>query len=342
MSARTRRLLIIGALVCFVAAAACLRILIDRPPGGELSLAWPEPAFAIFRWKSVAVAGIVGASLAVSGVLLQALLRNPLASPFVLGVSSGAGLGVMFGMYIGWRLGAASITDPQGGSQSPLAVFASTTFSAVVGGIAVLSIVYGLGRRRGILDPLSLVLVGVVISAMCGAGMMVLELLAPNRLRGDLLLWMMGRIDQGIANSALMVAVAIAAAGMLVALSMGRAMDVATFGDEEARSIGLNLPRARLIMFIAAGALAAMTVAVAGPIAFVGLIAPHAARLLIGPRHTLLVIASALVGAGILIAADTASAAIELRAGRIPVGVFTALIGGPAFIWLLKTGKGQS
>jgi iron complex transport system permease protein len=155
-------------------------------------------------------------------------------------------------------------------------------------------------------------------------------------------MWLMGRIDQGIEGSALMIAATIGALGIAVAGLMGKAMDAATFGDDEARSVGLNLPAARLLMFVTAGGLAAMTVAVAGPIAFVGLIAPHAARLLVGPRHTLLVFASALAGAAILIAADAASAAIELRAGRIPVGVFTALIGGPAFIWLLKTGRGQS
>jgi iron complex transport system permease protein len=320
-------------------ALSLLRVMIDRPPGGALSLRWPDEAFAAFRWKSVAMAVVVGASLAVSGVLLQALLRNALASPFVLGVSSGAGLGVTFAMYIGWRI---SIGSDQAAAHSPLSAFASTTLSAMVGGIAVLAIVYSLGRRRGLLDPLSLVLVGVVISAMCGAGMMVLELLVPNRLRGDLLMWMMGRIDQGIGSAALAASTVIAISGIALSAMMGRAMDAATLGDDEARSVGLNLRWTRLIIFLVAGALAAMTVAIAGPIAFVGLIAPHAGRLLVGPRHTMLVIASALAGAAILIAADTASAAIELQAGRIPVGVFTALIGGPTFIWLLKTGRGQS
>lgn len=337
MTGPRRRTTMMIILLMLVAGLALIRMVIDRPPGGALTLAWPDERYAIFRWKSVGVACVVGASLAVSGVLLQALLRNPLASPFILGVSSGAGLGVMAGMYVGWLVRTSSAAS----DSTPLLGFGSTTACAMIGGIAVLGVVYFLGHRRGVLDPLSLVLVGVVISAMCAAGMMILELLVPHQLRGDLLLWMMGRIDQGIGSTALLICGGICIAGMALAARMGRAMDAATFGDDEARSMGLNLPLTRALMFIVAGALAASTVAIAGPIGFVGLIAPHGARLLVGPRHTLLTIAAGLAGMGIVLAADAASAAFILPAGRIPVGVFTAILGGPAFIWLLKTGRGQ-
>ncbi len=184
-------------------------------------------------------------------------------------------------------------------------------------------------------------LVGVVLSAMCSAGIMILQYLAPDGLRGDLLIWMMGQIPQGINRAQLLVIAVMCALGLIVATSMGKAMDAATFSDDEARSIGLNLGPTRLAMFLLAGALAAVTVAIAGPIGFVGLVAPHAARLVVGPRHRILVIAAAAVGAILVVAADATSQAIDFGHGRLPVGVFTALIGGPTFIWLLRSGKGQ-
>jgi iron complex transport system permease protein len=316
----------LGLVILFIIAlsAATLRILIDRDPIDGLGLAWPDPAYAHFRFTALLMGAVVGSSLAVAGVLLQALLRNPLASPFILGLSSGAGLGVMLAMYIGYVTGREAMVG--GTNAGP----------ALLGALAVLAIVYSLGRQRGLLDPISLVLVGVVVSAICGAVIMFLQRLVPGGLRGDILTWMMGQVPQGIERLPLMLVTLLAIAGMLIAASMGRAMDAATLGDDEARSIGLSIGPLRLAMFVLAGALTAASVSVAGPIAFVGLVAPHAARLLIGPRHGMLVFASALAGAALIIAADVASQALEFGAGRMPVGIFTALIGGPAFIWLLK------
>ncbi len=320
----SRRMTGLGFLTAMLAGLAVLRLLIDRDPVHGLSLAWPDASYAAFRWTAILVSIIIGCSLATSGVLLQALLRNPLASPFILGLSSGAGLGVMTAMYIGFATGNDALRS--GANAGP----------ALIGALLVLTVVYGLGRRRGLLDPLSLVLVGVVVSAICGALMMFLQRLSPEGLRSDILIWMMGRIPQSIATSHLILVGALAFLGVLIAMAMGRAMDAATLGEDEARSIGLSLGPVRLSMFVLAGALAAASVTVAGPIAFVGLIAPHAARLLIGPRHTLLVPAAALAGASLIVAADAASQALEFGAGRMPVGIFTALIGGPAFIWILK------
>ena len=123
---------------------------------------------------------------------------------------------------------------------------------------------------------------------------------------------------------------------------MGRAMDAATLGDDEARSVGLAIGRLRLVMFVLAGALTAVTVALAGPIGFVGLIAPHAARLILGPHHGMLIVGAALCGVVLVVGSDVARQAIDFGAGRMPIGIFTAVIGGPAFIYLLLTGKGQS
>ncbi len=314
-----------------LAAAICLgRVLIGPAADGTISLAWPEPAYASFRWTSMLVGVTVGTSLAISGVLLQALLRNPLASPFILGVSSGAGLGVMVTRYVEHVTGA---TWPlPGGDMLP----------ALVGGAAALIVVYLLGRRRGWLDPVTLVLVGVIISTICGALIMFFQHLVPMGLRGDLITWMMGHISEVTPPAVLAVNGGLAVVGLGLGLLLGRAMDAATLADDEARSVGVNLGPLRLAMFALAGVLTAAAVALAGPIGFVGLVAPHAARLLLGPQHTPLVVGAALCGVVFVVGADVGRQAMDFGAGRMPVGIFTALVGGPAFLWLLCSGRGQA
>lgn len=320
-------LLILAAL----AGLACLgRLLIDRSTGGAISLAWPAPEYAAFRWTSMLVGVTVGVSLAVSGVLLQALLRNPLASPFILGVSSGAGLGVMITRYIE-HVAERTLALP-GGDMLP----------ALAGGGAALIVVYLLGRRRGWLDPVSLVLVGVIISTICGALIMFFQHLVPMGLRGDLITWMMGHISEVTKPAILIGNGALAALGLIVGLALGRAMDAATLADDEARSVGVNLGPLRVMMFALAGVLTAAAVALAGPIGFVGLVAPHAARLLLGPRHTPLIAGAALCGIVFVVGADVGRQIMDFGAGRMPVGIFTALVGGPAFLWLLCSGRGQA
>lgn len=331
MKNRARRQIVgLCALGTCVLALVTLRVLIYRPLEGGVTLGWPDELVREFRFTAVAVAIITGAALAVSGVLLQALLRNPLASPFILGISSGAALGVMIALYCGAVLGWAFLRQP------------NNAIPALSGALAVLGIVYALGQRRGWLDPLSLVLTGVVVSAICGALIMFLQNLAPHTLRSDLITWMMGHISEGASQVTLLVTSGVTVVCVAGSAVMGRAMDAATLGDDEARSVGVSIGRLRLVMFVMAGALAAMSVTLCGPISFVGLIAPHAARMLIGPKHTALVFGSALAGAGLLLAADVASQVFSFGGGRVPVGVFTALIGGPAFIWLLRSGKGQA
>ena len=309
-------------------ATIIVRYMIDiQPSSNALSLAWPEPSYRGFRLTSIAVAATVGAALAVSGVLLQALLRNPLASPFVLGLSSGAGLGVTLGMYLAWQFGFAMVN------------YGGPFGAAIVGSLVVLMIVYLLGQRRGMLEPLSLLLVGIVVSAVCGAFMMFLQQLVPQGLHAEMARWMFGNIPQGLDSTVLITVAIVTVASIALAASLGGSMDAATLSDDEVRSIGVSLGRLRVVLLILAGILAAGAVAISGPIAFVGLIAPHIARLIVGPHHRVLVIASALAGVVILISADIASQAMSVfSAGILPVGIFTALLGGPMFIWLLRRG----
>jgi iron complex transport system permease protein len=320
------------ALIVLAMAVAALRLFIDRDPfTGEVSLAWPHASYAHLRWTALGVGMTVGAGLAVCGVILQALLRNPLAEPFILGLSSGAGLGVMAAMYAAHAFGAAAswLGD-------------SHAVPAIAGSLVALAVVYGLGQRRGVLDPVSLVLVGVIVSTICGAGIMFFQHLVPTGLRGQFTLWLMGNINEGISRATLAIAGGFTAAGVIVGVLMGRAMDAATLGDDEARSVGLSIGWLRVGLFALASAIAAITVAIAGPIAFVGLIAPHAARLVLGPRHGLLSVGAALVGILLVVGSDVARQALDFGGGRMPVGVFTAIIGGPAFIWLLLSGRGQA
>ena len=330
MQNRSRRWIGLSILSGLVVLVCGLRILIDRDPSGGVGLAWPDPSYARFRWIPMVNGMVAGTALAVSGVLLQALLRNPLASPFILGVSSGAGLGVMAALYLAYATGT---TLPE---------FVGSTLPAVLGALATLGVVYALGQRKGWLDPISLILIGVVVSTICSAGIMFLQHLVPTGLRGEFITWLMGYIPENTRLGSLLVVGFLSALGLLAAMLMGRAMDAATLSDDEARSVGLNIGMQRLMMFLLAGVLAAVAVSVVGPIGFVGLIAPHAARLLLGPRHTTLVLGAALCGIIILVGADVARQALDVGAGRMPPGVFTAFIGGPVFIWLLLTGRGQA
>ncbi len=320
----------LAAIAAAAGAVAVLRLLIDREPLGGLALALPRPEYAWLRWTALGVGAIAGSTLATAGVLLQALLRNPLASPFVLGISAGAGLGVMAAMYV---------VHLTGWTESWLLTGMGP---AILGALASLGVVYAIAQRRGWLDPVALVLVGVIVSSICGALIMLLQHLVPTGLNTEITRWMMGRIQESTSRGVLAGAGTLCVVGLLVAGVLGRAMDAATLGDDEARSVGLSLRPLRLWMFVLAGSLTAASVALCGPIGFVGLIAPHAARLLLGPHHTALVFGAALIGVILVVGSDVARQAIDLGAGRMPIGVFTALVGGPAFIWLLRSGRGQA
>jgi len=327
---RRTRLAALAGLVAIAAAAAVLRVLIGRswePSGWRIELAWPAGEIVWFRLGAVAVASTVGASLATSGLLLQTLLRNPLASPFVLGLSSGATLGLAVAMLASTALGIGTLAGL--GSVGP----------AFAGAIATLGVVSIAGRRREGLDPLTLVLAGVVISSLCGALLMLVNHLLPPGARGDLVAWTMGRIDEQPESVLLAATAAGCGVAILLGTLGGSRLDVALLGDDEARSIGVALGPLRWTMLLGAGLLAACAVAIAGPIAFVGLVAPHLARLLVGSGHRLLVLASAAAGAGLLLVADLVRQPIDLGAGRLPIGVLTALVGGPVFLLLLRRGR---
>ncbi len=334
-AARGRATVGLLALAAILAVAFAARWLI-----GSTGFGWPIAEVAGFRLGAATTAAAVGAALAIAGLFLQVLLRNPLASPFVLGLSSGAGFGYMLALWIAWRFAI----DWSAGAGTALGV-AGPVLAATAGSLLALLVVWRLGMRNGVADPLSLVLAGVVVSAIAGAATTALQSIVPNGLRGDFVGWMMGRIPESPPTGLLVVVAGLALVGVAAGCWLGPALDAASTSDDEAASVGVPLAALRRSLFVLAGLLAASTVALAGPIAFVGLVAPHAARLLLGARHRPLAVGSALAGAALLVAADAARQAIDLGGGRLPVGVLTAIVGGPIFLWLLRrlpwAGRGE-
>jgi len=284
------------------------------------------------RVLRVVEACIVGAALATAGVALQALLRNVLAEPFVLGLSSGAGVGVMAQTMLSYRYGL---------SLGPL--LGANHFGAMIGAAVTMAIVYFGSRRRGTVDTLGLLLVGIVIGTINGALIALLSYLAGPGPRDNLARWMMGFLNEGVGELSLRIVAGITAAGLLTLVGIGRAMDVATLSDAEARSLGVNLGALRTTLFLVASVLAAGAVVLAGPLAFVGFIAPHIARPLVGPGHRTLVIGAAFVGATLILVADSISALLDpwLNIGYLPIGIFTAAVGGIGFLTMLRPQLGR-
>ena len=317
-------------LLAALAAAAAARVAIGpvaSDDGVHLAFGIASREILALRLDAVLSAGLLGATLGLSGLALQALLRNPLASPFVLGVSSGAGFGVALVLALAYTLSIPAVS------------FGGEVGGAVAGSLVTLALVAWLGRAGEGHDPTTLVLSGVIVGAIFSAGSMLLEQLVPHGLRGDLLSWMAGRLPELPSRAAFWTLAAGAALGLAVLAARASALDVAALSDDEARSAGVDLRALRRTLFIIGGVLAAIAVAYAGPIGFVGLVGPHIARRLVGARHASLVPASALAGAALLVAADAARQCIDLGTGRLPVGVVTALAGGPAFLWLLRRGR---
>lgn len=283
-------------------------------------------------WGRVTVlagAALVGGSLAASGAGLQGLLRNPLAEPFVLGISSGAGFGVLAGRIASGGLGL------------------DTPMLALIGALATCAAVYFIAQRSGQLDPLVLLLSGVIVNVFIGAASMGLLLLAePNDMLA-FLHWSMGHVSMlNTLNGRLMALCAtFGAVGWGVLLLRSAALNALGLGDEVATASGVSVARLRLEVFVAVGLMTSGAVCLAGPIGFIGLIVPHVCRLMLGPDHRRLVVVGVFVGAIFLMVAETlcrtalpALAAATVRdVGVIPVGVVTALTGGPFFLYLLRT-----
>jgi len=272
------------------------------------------------RLPRAVLAALVGAALAVSGAVLQAVLRNPLADPFILGVSSGCALGAVAALLLGMQATALGLPLP-----------------AVAGGLGAVGLVYVVSREQGALSARRMVLAGVVASYFLSAVILLLLALGEGK-EGYLsservLFWLMGDFSsQGAAQVLRMAPLLLGATAVAYALAPG--LNLLMVDEEYARSTGLRVEGFKTIAFLLASAATGAAVAAAGSIGFVGLIIPHAARLLWGSDHRLLLPVSALLGAAFLLVADTAARTVASPL-ELPVGVVTAFCGGPFFLWLL-------
>ena len=276
--------------------------------------------FFVARLPRVLAAALVGSALALSGVVFQALLRNPLASPDTLGVSAGAALGAMMAITFSVDFSLLGI------SAVPLASFA--------GSMGALAIVYGLStaRRRGT-SAVVLLLGGVTVHALLSAVIAFVQYLADFTQTFRNVRWLMGSLD--VASyapiAAALIPLTIAWAGFA---TLPRVLDLISVGSESAAARGVNVERTERIALISASLATGAAVSLAGPVSFVGIIVPHLVRLIVGADHRLVLPASALFGGAFLIGCDLVARTI-IAPLELPVGIVTAIIGGPVFLWLL-------
>jgi len=268
------------------------------------------------RLPRALLAAATGAALAISGALLQAYFQNPMAGPYVIGVSSGAGLGVAIVVALAGAAGPRSASIP---------------IAALVGGLAVVGLVAAIARRSRSARTETLLLLGLAIAAVCSAITSVLLLLLPRGPEG-VLFWLMGSIAGATWGGVGLVGVGLAA-GLVFGLWCARDLDAILWGDETARSVGVDVARTRGLLLIAATIPAAASVSSCGVIGFLGLMVPHLAREVVGAEHRRLVPLSAVIGAGWLLLADLLARLI-LAPAELPVGAITSAVGAPFLAWI--------
>jgi len=272
------------------------------------------------RLPRVLLAMLVGGGLAIAGVLFQALVRDALADPYVLGVASGASLGAVVAICFG--LGE-------------IAGYSGISVAASLGAATVLAIVIAVASHGQRMSSFTLLLAGVTINSICTAMMLLLQSFADFGRSFVVVRWLMGGIDPVPYTTVSWFAVLVLGIGLLV-FTRSRDWNLLAVGEEWAAARGVSAGRLMLFGFLAGSLITGTATALTGPIAFLGLIVPHAVRLAIGADHRVLIPASFVVGAAFLVICDTIARTI-MAPTEIPVGVITAMLGGPFFIWLLRS-----
>lgn len=287
----------------------------DWPPANEIIV-------LKVRLPRVVLAGLVGAGLSVAGAMFQGLLRNPLADPYIIGVSAGASLGASVALVFGLAVSVAGLS--------------SVPVMAFFGAVGTMLLVYAMGRVHGKISVDTFLLSGVVVGSFLWAMVSFLMVVAGEELTG-VVMWLMGSLSGRSWQHAAMAAPYVAV-GTAVAWARARDLNVMALGEEAAAYTGLDVERFKKVIIVAASLTTAAAVSVSGVIGFVGLMIPHISRMVFGPDHRTLIPASAMVGAGFLMAADTVARTVAAPA-ELPVGIITALMGGPFFFYLLKAKK---
>ncbi|HEX7900851.1 MAG TPA: iron ABC transporter permease [Planctomycetota bacterium] len=271
------------------------------------------------RLPRVLLAFLAGAGLSLAGMTFQALFRNPLASPFTLGVSSGAALGAALAIRLGLTFSVLGISG--------------ISLSAFGGALGALLLVYGIGTARRGLGPAVMLLAGVAASYFFSSVLLLVQNLSGFSDSLRIVRWLMGGLET-VGYGPVIDLLPFAVFGVAVVFLHARELNLLSLGDELAVSRGVRVARVRAVLFVAATLMVGGVVAVCGPIGFVGMVAPHIARLLIGSEHRHLTPASFLMGGIFLVVCDAIGRTV-IAPAEIPVGVVTALPGGPFFVWLL-------
>ncbi|MDR9396542.1 MAG: iron ABC transporter permease [Pontimonas sp.] len=277
----------------------------------------------VVRFPRIAMAIAVGASLAVGGALMQAVFGNPLAEPGVVGVSSGAALGASIAIVFGIQFA--------GGGVAAL---------AFVGGLLATLLVYAVARAGGRTEVVTLLLTGIAINAFAQAGLAFVLFLADTASREQIVFWQLGSLAGSLWSEVVVVA-PLLLVGMVAAVVLSRQLDVLALGERNARHLGVDVEALRIVVIVLVALLTAAAVAFAGIIAFVGLVVPHIIRMVLGPAHRGLLWASAVGGATLLLWADLLTRTL-VDGSDLPIGMLTALVGGPFFFGLLYQQRRKS
>ncbi len=300
-------------------------ILLSRLPFIEMTPTWAgtlETIILEIRLPRIILAGIVGAALAIAGATYQGLFRNPLADPYLIGVAQGAALGAVIGFLFpsDWHAMGIGI----------IPLFAFT------GALVSTAIVYGLARIGGTVPVATLILAGVALGALLGSIVSYLIISSGEKMHG-IIFWLMGSFSLSQWTEVKIV-LPYVVVGIVVILLYARSLNVMQLGEEQAQQLGINVERVKLVLLVAATLITAAAVSFVGTIGFVGIIIPHAVRLVWGADHRFLLPLSVLTGATFLIIADLVARTV-LAPTEIPVGIITALCGAPFFLYLLRRRK---
>jgi len=282
-----------------------------------------ESTLQVVRFPRIVMALAVGAALAVAGALMQAVFGNPLAEPGVVGVSSGAALGASTAIVFG--------ISASGGGVALLAFF---------GGLGATLLVYAVARAGGRTEVVTLLLTGIAINAFAQAGLAFVLFLADTASREQIVFWQLGSLA-GSLWSEVVVVLPVLVIGTVLALMMSRQLDLLALGERNARHLGVDVERLRIVAIVLVALLTGVAVAFAGIIAFVGLVVPHIIRMALGPAHRGLLLASA-VGGGALLAVGDLLTRTLVSGADLPIGMLTALVGGPFFFGLLYQQRRRS
>ncbi|TCP44147.1 FecCD family ABC transporter permease [Rhodovulum marinum] len=297
----------------------------DLLAGREVALVDRVVLFEI-RLPRLAMGALVGASLAVSGAVMQGLFRNPLADPGLVGVSAGAGLGAISAIVLGGLLPAG------------LLGFHAVPVAAFLGGWASTLVLYGIATRRGRTSVATMLLGGIALGALAGALSGILVYMADDDQLRDLTFWGLGSLA-GATWAKLAAAAPLMLLALIAAPMLARGLNGLALGETAAFHIGIPVQRLKTVAILTVAGATGAAVAVSGGIGFVGIVVPHLLRLATGPDHRALLVNAALLGATLLILADII-ARVVIAPAELPIGIVTAVLGGPFFLWILLRKRG--